>query len=411
MESPLALATGGSVRSAAEKTRSAGTDEDTVLLHMTPEELDWIKSHWGDPEINPRTGLPEYSFLTKQFKSFKKHVIPKEVRKPFTWVGQHVIPDEAQHANEYVKKVTSPVFHYIRDKVIRPVTHWMGFGNTWDAVAGVGDQSFGVDTVYDWYKHPNSGGKTAIDAKKAASAIATGYGLNAGGASAVGALANIGNDIAQNQASTPPPPASSKEGYKLDVPLSDLPGYKDPGAIDYFTYGQRPEVEFFKPKANPIASAPPMTEMGALNQVATTSTPAQPIFTPEEGALASANKPPAMTVKADPTMQYDNNGLDDEGPLAWHRGLPDNYQMGFATGKLVRGPGTGRSDDIDAKLSDGEYVMDAETVALLGDGSTDEGARRLDQLRERLRKHKGEALSKGKFSANAMLPEQYMGAK
>lgn len=76
--------------------------------------------------------------------------------------------------------------------------------------------------------------------------------------------------------------------------------------------------------------------------------------------------------------------------------------------RLVRGGGSGRDDTIDARLSDGEYVMDAETVAMLGDGSTDEGARRLDSMRAQLRKHKGRALSRGKFSPNAKSPLAYL---
>lgn len=74
----------------------------------------------------------------------------------------------------------------------------------------------------------------------------------------------------------------------------------------------------------------------------------------------------------------------------------------------VKGRGTGRSDEIPARLSDGEYVMDAETVSMLGDGSTDAGAKKLDQLRANLRKHKGKNLSKGKFSDNAKNPAEYM---
>lgn len=34
------------------------------------------------------------SWLTKQFKSFKKTFIPSEIRKPFTWAGEHVVPEE-----------------------------------------------------------------------------------------------------------------------------------------------------------------------------------------------------------------------------------------------------------------------------------------------------------------------------
>jgi hypothetical protein len=74
----------------------------------------------------------------------------------------------------------------------------------------------------------------------------------------------------------------------------------------------------------------------------------------------------------------------------------------------VRGPGSGRSDEIPALLSDGEYVIDAETVALLGDGSSEKGAKRFDDLRVNIRKHKGRNLAKGKFSANAKRPERYL---
>jgi hypothetical protein len=74
----------------------------------------------------------------------------------------------------------------------------------------------------------------------------------------------------------------------------------------------------------------------------------------------------------------------------------------------VQGGGTGRSDSIPAKLSDGEYVIDAETVALLGDGSSKAGAQRLDQFRANIRKQKGKALSQGKFSPDARAPEQYL---
>jgi hypothetical protein len=59
-------------------------------------------------------------------------------------------------------------------------------------------------------------------------------------------------------------------------------------------------------------------------------------------------------------------------------------------------------------LSDGEYVMDAETVSMLGDGSNKAGAQRLDELRERLRAHKGAALTRGDISPDARAPEAYL---
>jgi hypothetical protein len=83
-------------------------------------------------------------------------------------------------------------------------------------------------------------------------------------------------------------------------------------------------------------------------------------------------------------------------------------KMGGRESFAVDGVGTGRSDEIPALLSDGEYVIDAETVAMLGDGSSKAGAKRLDDFRVKVRKHKGRNLAKGKFSANAKRPERYL---
>ena len=79
-----------------------------------------------------------------------------------------------------------------------------------------------------------------------------------------------------------------------------------------------------------------------------------------------------------------------------------------AMARFVRGGGTGRSDEIDAKLSDGEYVIDAETVAMLGDGSSKAGAKRLDEMRASIRKHKGKVMARGKFSPDAKSPLTYL---
>ena len=77
---------------------------------------------------------------------------------------------------------------------------------------------------------------------------------------------------------------------------------------------------------------------------------------------------------------------------------------GYANG----GAAHGRSDNIEALLSPGEYVFDAETVALLGNGSTDAGAARLDELRSNIRQHKGSALAAGEISPDAMHPIDYL---
>lgn len=72
------------------------------------------------------------------------------------------------------------------------------------------------------------------------------------------------------------------------------------------------------------------------------------------------------------------------------------------------GPGDGTSDDINAKLSNNEYVLDASTVSTLGNGSSEAGARKLDQFRENIRKHAGKKMVKGKQFMKAKEPEDYL---
>jgi len=62
-----------------------------------------------------------------------------------------------------------------------------------------------------------------------------------------------------------------------------------------------------------------------------------------------------------------------------------------ATGHYVKGKGDGQSDDIPAMLADGEFVWDADTVAQLGNGSSDAGAKFLDEFRKAIRSHKRSA--------------------
>jgi hypothetical protein len=102
------------------------------------------------------------------------------------------------------------------------------------------------------------------------------------------------------------------------------------------------------------------------------------------------------------TSFFEDNRLPDVPITAAARGgmLSDPYMQG--------GAGDGRADTIPARLSNNEYVIDAETVAMLGNGSPDAGAKLLDQFRKNIRKHKGAALAKGKFSPDAKPVERYM---
>jgi hypothetical protein len=103
----------------------------------------------------------------------------------------------------------------------------------------------------------------------------------------------------------------------------------------------------------------------------------------------------------DPKMAYYQYGNPPAKAMAMG-GLNQVHSM------RIGGGADGRSDDVNAVLSDGEYVFDSESVAMLGNGSSKAGAAKLDQMRSKLRQHKGQALANGKISPNAKSPLAYL---
>lgn len=108
-----------------------------------------------------------------------------------------------------------------------------------------------------------------------------------------------------------------------------------------------------------------------------------------------------------PTLTVNNqaNSLQPTPPIA---PVPQQFSYGGRVSNSNYYASGGRADDISAKLSQGEYVFDAETVALLGDGDSKAGAAKLDELRKQIRQQKGRSLAKGKISPNAKGALSYM---
>ena len=92
-----------------------------------------------------------------------------------------------------------------------------------------------------------------------------------------------------------------------------------------------------------------------------------------------------------------------EGGSIPQRFNPQFYSEGGLQNSYVRGAGTGTSDSIPAMLSNGEFVIPADVVSSLGDGSNDSGAKVLDSFLKTIRSHKQKHDAKH-------LPEQSKGA-
>jgi hypothetical protein len=159
----------------------------------------------------------------------------------------------------------------------------------------------------------------------------------------------------------------------------------------YYTFGQPADI-----LANlGMRPQPPMNSPDMMTQVGQQKPPEQA----QQQGLPQ-QMPPQM-------MQQNPQGMPQQGMMPQQQGMPPPMRKGglphvsnvpmvggrmdFRNGSAVHGEGDGQSDDIPAMLADGEYVIDAETVAQIGNGSTKAGAQVLDKFREGIRAHKRSA--------------------
>jgi hypothetical protein len=142
-------------------------------------------------------------------------------------------------------------------------------------------------------------------------------------------------------------------------------------------------------------------------------------FQPTQAAPANIYRQSApaqsMPVAQQPVRQaMPNYSLNDSRALlrATNPGMADGGVAGYSLGgyaaggnpRLLKGPGDGMSDNIPAtiggrqpaRLADGEFVVPADVVSHLGNGSTDAGAKHLYNMMDKVRKARTGSKKQGK---------------
>lgn len=128
---------------------------------------------------------------------------------------------------------------------------------------------------------------------------------------------------------------------------------------------------------------------GALGDLAPKFQPTSPSMPPPAGRR---RQPPALSQLKQLQNQISHigaaGGMAKGGlPSKYHEAAPEGHNPEFVTGLTgyyACGGGTGQSDDIPAMLHDGDYVMDAEAVSALGDGSSKAGREVLEGFRKQI---------------------------
>lgn len=349
----------GGLAQEARAARGAGRYGDTELVHVNKDELAKMREMWGEPTTNPETGMPEF-FIGKLLKT----VLP---------IAVSFIPGVGPVAGAALRAGAGAA------------SGALDGGGLKGALVGAAGGALGAPGVGDAVsKTVGSTLGSVVGAGSSGLTKAVGDAVVGAGTSALGG----GNPVSGALAAAAP----------------QVPSLRAPSAS--------PEVV---PAQNIVAGDQPRP-------------PRQPGLPQPEENWFSRNSiikgiPNGLLVGGALSllpMLFRKKDDDDDGVS-----IPDRIrtfqQRGYAMGGYaeggepqdrasfaVSGPGDGRSDEIPAQLSDGEYVFDAETVALLGNGSTKAGAKRLDDFRVNIRKHKGRKLARGEFSHDAKPPERYM---
>jgi hypothetical protein len=333
---PLSFARGG-VASATSKVKGAGRYGDTEIVHMNKEELEELKQMWGPPTINPETGQPEF-FLKKLWKTVKK-----------------VAP---------IASLFIPVIGPAVGTALAGAAGAVGLGSL---AAGIGANSALVGSAL------------------------TGAALGGASGGAKGAIiGGIGGGLSA--------PAQVKGGASFAQKLGGKLGIKDPnlagkvvgigGGLLTGALVNSLSKSGGGGSTMQNASGAPAVGLGGLGS--SQLLPSVPNY--NQTILGSA---PAAEPFRIASIDYNRRGFKSGGNVDrkdddMMKHLVEYSRNGGHLGPgQVKGIGSGQEDKIPAWLSDGEYVWSAQDVADLGDGSTNEGVRRLDKMRQMVRKQAG----------------------
>lgn len=210
---------------------------------------------------------------------------------------------------------------------------------------------------------------------------------------------------AANQAQfNAPLPSMQYQRQQLAAPQDLLTAGMRPGGVQWFTPGS------YVPKAK--GGSVDEVDDGWLNRVMQAIGQRKPA--PALVGSGSAAKAGEQLMSRPYQIYRTLQESTGEPAMSYEEWVVAQRRGGMARGggleRLVRGSSGGQEDDVNARLSHGEYVFDADSVSALGDGNNEAGAAKLDEMRRRLRAHKRKA-PPTEIPPKAKKPEQYLPKK
>lgn len=370
-------AKGGSVslKQSAARVRAAGRGEDKILAHITPSEADLLKARGGSGDINPITGLPEYGWLKSIGKVLGAAapviggVLGSMVGMPFLGavigggIGGLASGGGVKGAlmGAAMGGIGSLAFGGI-SSMMAGNGFMQGVTGTLPSYLGGSGESFGGTLFGSGATTGTAGagrGSTIEPAGARADAVAkTGTGPSAAPAGGT--------------APTTTSPATPAKTSFLDDPMKWIGENK--GQALMLGGGALLAANSMNEKK----AAPSL--IGSNKELTKEEREAKYPYTVFNPANFTSNYIAPTTA---PQYEYQKGVYEtpkfvNEGPrfvAAAKGGVAD-----IRTGGHLKGPGTGTSDSIPAKLSDGEFVMTAKAVRGAGGGDRMKGAKKMYEL-------------------------------
>lgn len=411
-----------SLKHVAHHLASKGRGPDRTLVHMSPDEVRGLqaiaKAHGGSLTINPETGLAEAGFLHRLMPAL-------------AGAGLMMIPGmQAAGAAAILGGGTALATGDLKKGLMAGIGAYGGAGLAngaltagatpgGDAVLAEGATGTGAGAGTTATVAPtgvgadvngltmDSGLTTNVPTESIVSqpAQTAQSGIDIGGPGS--SPANMGqpqqagfdwNRVGRNFNADPKlgiaaiapalntDPRNLNEEEKYDGPLSQ---YKfDPNKYRSASLSQ--PNPYYQSQMYNYADGGPIERMSNENEVgANTGYPGADI---NQGAYATPWQTPVSRNVVTGSADVGVNPMNGEMNFAGGGGISSlgSYSDG---GRMLKGPGDGMSDSIPAKigskqparLADGEFVVPADVVSHLGNGSTDAGARQLYSMMDRIR--------------------------
>ena len=413
----------------AQGLASLGRGDDSMLMHVTPGEVDGLQklamAAGGSLTINPHTGLAEAGFLSSMLPMLAGAAANVALPGSGVFVGAG-LGAMMNKQSPLMGAISGGIGGYGGANLASSLgtAGEAAIGNTASGIpGGMGPATESIEAARQAAIQNATSGAKLTSGLGAAASNPMDFAQNN-----LGSLAAVSAPLVSNMMQQP----TLQNLPKQNIPYQSYaynqgrvnPNFGQPGNTDpYFldpgytrTAAQGGLLDSMEQNSYPQARLPlqHMVE-GGIEQLAEGGEPrfSREIYDNDSTGVMGMFKNASPTTLArykkaarDPRLQAAAinelnrranaapTDVGDDTEYAAHGGLMglNEYAAG---GKLLRGPGDGMSDSIPAvikgakpqraALADGEFVIPADVVSHLGNGSTEAGAKRLYSMMDKVR--------------------------